>query len=595
MIRYRLSYLTSLFFLFGFTIFFLSVDFFIPHLRAWKSNKMLLQSKVYLDESIDEGSGLLQDGVRKAKIAFLLNPENEETFDNYNLLLYRSDPSLALENWSVDLENQGDAVEKRIKLFSKSLAILRDDTQTPLHRKRAAEVAFGQMKRLTKIDSWIEDPQNALMVCNLLAETGNQIEALKQVKRLLDSYPGHPQALFLLTRLSVHLKDISQIPRMGKELAGLSAQRDETGIEAIRHMTLLHLMQPLSSGSLDKCIQLLQANKHAQPIDFLRIHALRFASSQDEKQKKEIIKACSELFDLGNPQNLLIFSNWLARLRNFQELLNYLPASKAKVDESLFKIRMNALAHVNDTESIHREVRNSPIIPQRWRFLVEARAYALAGNFKEASVILNRLIPVLGEDYRKVRGICQYLENSDDIVSLVHILEKLIDKPIHKRYALRKLMQHRSASASLEDLLGWMARLSKMDDSDPTFSESYLYFELLNPQLPSPSHKLDQLIEEAKAFQREHDTTRTRITLALAHLRNHSADLALVALGRTENWREWTDSRAAWAFIAAQIFKLNHDSEKALVVSSKVDFKKMDRAERESLQRLFPGESPSTE
>ena len=87
MIRYRLSYITSLLFLFGFAVVFLSVDFFMPHLRAWKSNKMPLQSKVYLDESIDEGSGLLQDGVRKAKIAFLLNPANEETFDNYNLLL----------------------------------------------------------------------------------------------------------------------------------------------------------------------------------------------------------------------------------------------------------------------------------------------------------------------------------------------------------------------------------------------------------------------------------------------------------------------------------------------------------------------------
>jgi hypothetical protein len=256
---------------------------------------------------------------------------------------------------------------------------------------------------------------------------------------------------------------------------------------------------------------------------------------------------------------------------------------------------MNALAHLNDTESIHREVRNSPIIPQMWRFLVEARAYALSGNFNEASAILDRLIPVLGEDYRKVRSICQYLENSNDIASLVHILEKLIDKPIHKRYALSKLMQHRSASASLEDLLGWMARLSKMDENDPTFPESYLYFELLNPQLISPSQRLNQLIEEAKVFQSKHNTVRTRITLALAQLRNNSPDLALVALGRTENWREWTKTRAAWTFIAAQTFELNHDSEKALIVSAKVDFSKMDRAERESLKKLFPRDPPPTE
>tara|TARA_B100001057_G_C22838141_1_gene945999 strand:+ start:426 stop:2213 length:1788 start_codon:yes stop_codon:yes gene_type:complete len=595
MIRYKLSYLTSLLFLFIFTVVFLSVDFFMPHLRSWKSDKMRLQSQVYLDESIDKGSGLLEDGVRKAKIAFLLDPENEDTFENYNLLLFRTNPSVALENWSAKLVNQGDEIEKRINIFEKSLTTLRDDTLSPLHRKRAGDVAFTQMKRLTMSNNWIEDPKNALLVCNLLAETGNQIEALRQVKRLLERHPGHPQALFLLTRLSVHLKEISQLPSIGQALAGLSAQRDETGLEAIRHMTLLHLMQPLSPGSLNKCIQLLQANKHAHPIDFLRVHALRVASSPSEKEKKVIIKNCSELFNLENPKDLLIFSNWLARLRHFQDLLSYLPTSKAKVDENLFKIRMNALAHLNDTESIHREVRNSPIIPQRWRFLVEARAFALAGNFKEASAILDRLIPVLGEDYRKVRAICQYLENSGDVPSLVHILEKLIDKPIHKRFALQKLMQHRSASASLEDLLGWMGRLSQTEDSDPTFSESYLYFELLNPQLPSPSQKLDQLIAEAKVFRSEQNTMRTRITLALAHLRNNSADLALVALGRAENWREWANTRSAWAFIAAQIFNLNHSSEKALVISSKIDFNKMDRAERESLNELFPRELSLTE
>ena len=75
------------------------------------------------------------------------------------------------------MENRGDEIEKRIKLFDKGLITLRDDTLTPAHRKRAGEVAFTQMKRLTKIDSWIEDPQNALMVCNLLAETGNQIRS----------------------------------------------------------------------------------------------------------------------------------------------------------------------------------------------------------------------------------------------------------------------------------------------------------------------------------------------------------------------------------------------------------------------------------
>ena len=591
----NLSYLASLAFLFFFGISFFTLEWYMPHLRKWKSDKMLFQSKVYLDESIGGTSGLIEDGIRKAKLAALLDPENKDTFENYNLLLFRTKPSEALTNWSAQLDGKDASAEERILLLERSMDILRDDELSPSERKKSGRIAFAQMSWLVKLNDWEGKPENALLVCELLAETGNQARALRQTNLLLEQYPEHPQAIFLLTRLSVHLNDTSRLPRIGASLATLSAQRNEIGIDAIRHMTLLHLIYPLDPESLNKCIDLLQTNKYAKPIDFLRINALRFASSKNQEEKNSIIKICSELFDLDKEEDLMTFSNWLARLGAFPALLEYLPASKAAVDESLFKIRMNALAHINDVESIHREVKSASIIPTHWRFVVEARAFALTGNFKEASAILDRLVPVLGQDYRKVRTVCKYLEQSGDIPSFVHILEKLTDKPIHQRYALRKLMQHRSASASLPELLSWMSKLSTLEENDPAFSETYLYFELLDPRLPSPSLELSRLIEEAKTLRHKRDTPQTRIILTLAHLRNRAGDQALLALEISGNWRMWQDSRSAWAFISAQALRLGGETEKALVISEKIDFKKMDRAERESLGKLFPDQFPSIE
>ena len=126
------------------------------------------------------------------------------------------------------------------------------------------------------------------------------------------------------------------------------------------------------------------------------------------------------------------------------------------MEEELFKLRMNALAQINDIETIHFEVNNAPIIHNRWRLVIEARAYALEGNYKESIKVLDRLLPILGNDPRLVRAICDYLESADDLKGLSHILSKLIEQPIHQSFALRKLMQHRSASATLEELLGWM-------------------------------------------------------------------------------------------------------------------------------------------
>jgi hypothetical protein len=185
------------------------------------------------------------------------------------------------------------------------------------------------------------------------------------------------------------------------------------------------------------------------------------------------------------------------------------------------------------------------------------------------------------------------LESTKDLKGLTHILEKLIDQPIHQSYALKKLMHHRSASATLEELLGWMSKLSKVHGNDEFFSETYLYFELLDPFLASPSQKLDSLIDEAKQNLKLRDSPQTRITLALAQLRNRSPDKALVALGSINEWRIWQNTRPAWTFISSQVYELNHDTEKSTILYKSIDFTKFDRAEKESLIQLFPQSFPS--
>ena len=74
--------------------------------------------------------------------------------------------------------------------------------------------------------------------------------------------------------------------KIGRLLASLTSQRNETGLVAIRHMTLLHLLNPLSPKSLEKCIELLQSNPKAEPIDYMRIYALQYASERNTDKKK---------------------------------------------------------------------------------------------------------------------------------------------------------------------------------------------------------------------------------------------------------------------------------------------------------------------
>ena len=263
-------------------------------------------------------------------------------------------------------------------------------------------------------------------------------------------------------------------------------------------MTLLHLLQPLSYESLLKCLDLLKANPFSEPIDFMRVYALLCEVSDNAEERNNCIDACSELFNLEDNKDNFIFCNWLNSIGAHAKILQFLSSTKAKNDENLFQLRMNALAKTNDLESIHLEVSNSPSIPLIWRLAIEARAYSLQGNYYETEKILNRLLISIEKDPRKVRSVCNYLETSKDIKGLSHILEQLTDNPIHQNYALKKLIQHRSSSASLEELLSWMSKLSNTEHDDLSFKQTFLYFELLDPLLSSPSIKLDRLLKNLK-------------------------------------------------------------------------------------------------
>ena len=201
----------------------------------------------------------------------------------------------------------------------------------------------------------------------------------------------------------------------------------------------------------------------------------------------------------------------------------------------------------------------------------------MQGNYLEAQKILNRLLASIESDPRHVRLVCDYLENSNDIKGLTYILNKLTDHPIHQTFALQKLIQHCSASSPLEELLGWMTKLSKTRFNDQTFKQTILYFELLDPLLPSPSKKLERLLHDAQSHHENKVSYQNKITLALAYLRNQEPDKAFVAIGPVREWRKWQETRSAWTLIASEIFKLNNDSEKSLILRKNIDLESISR------------------
>ena len=561
----------------------------MPNIRLWKSQKLTQQTKVYHDESIDNVGGLLKEGVRKAKIAHLLSPNNKEVEENYLMLLYRIEPVKALMEWSKQINVNTLGTENRVFILQRAMETIRSSKIKNIEKEVAARIAYNEALSLSKNKVWASSAQNKLMICEVLAETGNPSAALLKVNELLSAHPLHPESVFLKTRISIHLKESANIAEIGRELATLSSQRNKVGLEAIRHMTLLHLLNPLSMDSLEQCIMLLETNPESANIDFLRVRALQYINSSVLERKREIVSECAKLFNLNEESDLLVFTRWLVRLEAYKEILEYLPASSSSINEDLFKIRMNALAKLNMLEKMLEELSNSPVIPARWRMVVEARVHSLNGNFQDTKKTLDRLIPILANDPRSVRSVCNYLESSKDLSNLSYLLEKLIEEPIHQVFAVKKLLTLNSATADLEDLTNWISKLTKSEGSTHIQEQTLLYLKALDPSTDITSSQINEWIVEAKKLLNIEQSWQNKITLALLYLRDNSPDKALVTLGEPKDWRQWSKLRHAWRIIASEVYNANYETEKALLVSKGVDVEQIDQAEKNSLQKLFPG------
>ena len=102
---------------------FFTTELYLPKILKWKANKLFTQSQVYLDEQINNIGGLLDDGVQKAKIAHLLDPENQLHLVNFLRLQYRTSPAKAIMGWSSAIHNQ-DEPALREELLEKSFKFL---------------------------------------------------------------------------------------------------------------------------------------------------------------------------------------------------------------------------------------------------------------------------------------------------------------------------------------------------------------------------------------------------------------------------------------------------------------------------------------
>ena len=556
----------------------------MPSLKSWKSRRVLAISSIYQDESVKES--FIELALRKAEIAKLLDPHNEETENNYLELLFQHDPVIAINQRYEQLIKSAfnsSLFETGLREIINFLEEKKGNSSLP---NAIINIGNYYAGLLSKDPDWISKNENKNNLIRFFLYTEKYSKAHEYLESNLRLESVLPETLFLATEIAYKENSSPYLDYLDKRLKEIAAGKNKDGVDAIRHLLLLNKLKKSSFDEIESWIHLLSNNPHSKKVDFLRIYALLFGKEKEIENKNKILEKCSKKFDLDDKKELGTFCRWLMKLNAYHEVLNYLPPLIAKTDQDLFIIRSNALIRIGALEQLQDELENSPIVHDRWLLSIEARVQSFSGKIKESHETLDRLFAFLENDSLLLRNTCAYFERSHDHNCLVYFLHKMKRVTAHKRFALNKLLQKHSNQAPLQELISWTEQLLEMDSNNKNIIQANLYYQLLSPELISNQKKLNELIQKAKELDKKFDNAESQFTLILGYLRSNLPDKAMSELTDQKMPLDWSLQRPAWRWIAGKTLEANHiDNFNPLISVQNLD--SASRAERESLSIIF--------
>ena len=535
---------------------FFSSEIWVPYIKKIKSNGLIQESIPYVDGTFSESFATI--GMTKAKIAKLLTPNDPKVAEHYFSISYKINPMETLIEEFKSLKIEDITEKQKLILINKVLATINQIEHTHEHKNFIIQKAVQLGTEILDNNLELRDSTKAITLLNLFTEAGLYSKSSDVISKLSNEQLSSPKIIFCRTKLAYQSRNYDEIDELKFELSKTAELPTENGIQALRNLCLIDNLEPLSIEDLDYILNLAKRNPNVEKIDILRIFGLILKNQTNHSEMSRVLENCSQIFDLNQDKELVIFSNWLIKVGQFDKILSYISSSRAKMNKELFILRSNVLLLTQNTKLLEEELENSPIIPFRWRLTIKARLCMMNGSLDEASETMDELFAFLGNDSQMIRTTCSYFEKTNEISCLKYFLNKIKHISVHKKYALEKLLFYTAETSPLEDLKEICKQLSMIQDDNLRIEQASLYFELLDPKLPIPSSKFSKLVSDAENLKKKLVDQHTKIILALAYFRSGFPDLALDQLGRQEQWYSWQKSRTAWALIAKHIFELNN-------------------------------------
>jgi tetratricopeptide (TPR) repeat protein len=502
-------------------------------LKTWRAHRFVQQAETMIAErQWDKAYG-------KAQAALQLSPADSRSLRVMARILTAAGHEQALPFWSKLLENSDATADDRFETVAVALRTRQMET--------ARKLLVADLQRQPV------PPRTLVLASEYFAAQGNPGEAVRFAQAAVQSSPADPTNRFVLAQRLVTSQDKTEHAQGRAMLTQLAAGEDRVALQAT--VTLAGLPQ-LTPDEARLCIQKLTTHPdHVLAHEFLALDLQ--VRLQPEQRAKLFAEATRKYAAMGN-EALVQLGRCFVRNREYDRVLEIIPATKAVESQDLFLIYADAVAGLgkwSELESVLIKT-NIPLEPH----LVAIYRVRVAKELGR-----DQLVPLYwaqahhraSERPQDLLYLAQYAEKLGAHDEALKAYRRLTTVPQLARpayLAMLAIVQQRGHVRDVRDLL---RDLSAAFPNDAAAKNDLAYLNLLLDENVAESKEAAlELLRQNPNYSSHH------VTLALAHYRRKEFSEARSALERA-GVADWTTAAPGWQALRAAVLGATGETDAA--------------------------------
>lgn len=522
-------------------------------IKEWRAVQLSEEAMEFLKQDS------LEIAWEKAQSAYALYPQNEQVARTVATVTMRADPAIATGFWesTYKLSNKHEDLVKLI-----SAAIL--SRQFPL-----AEEYFNILKKEAP-----DAGDTYLMEARLDFAERKLEDATIAAEKAIQATPPPEESHFLYVQLT-QFSDNPEVRQTGIDyLRKLSERNDLLGLRSLRNLGNYSLNSP---EDLKDVIERLKKHPLAEQED--QLLALRLRMMLPDAQAAQNLIDARAILNEDDPNDLVELGRWLNQQGRYAQTLEVISPEKAKTRADLFLIWIDALAVLDQWDTIDKVLKDgSTPIDNYLRLLFQARVYMETGQSERADFAWSRAILGVANDPTKLWYLTRYTSRLGLYDETREALGRLTGIPSARRQAFEQSVALEQRHGSVTNLRDSLNTMHEAYPKDLSVLNDLAYANLLlNENIDESMKQVQLILEEGSPY------LANRMTLALGLYRMGHYPEAAAVLDPLDV--DWDQARSGWRAVYAAILRANGREARADQIIATISQDDLLEEERDLLGR----------